>query len=540
MKTVLGSGLGVAILAVAFALILLTASGPAGLKGFPLDDAWIHMVYGRSIAQSGYLAYNEGIPATGSTSPLWAYLLGLIHLFFPKAESAVLAVKVTGILIHGLMAWASFHLLRKWMLPPGISLLGGAFLALSPALATSSISGMEVPLGCALCLLGFGCYFDGRYLSSGIFFGLSGLTRPEYGIIVPVLFANIVAESFREKTSWRDTIRFLTPIAVAGLCFVGWNQIVGGRPFPATFYVKSHLSTFLPLAGRVRAGFDILLAEPPLAGGIIWLGLLGVALPRTARKKPAGLMLLSAVLFVVGQVMAVAPADPEAFYHIRYLLPAVPLFWIVLFAGTWAGILSLHKGGGRESGHPWKRALAYGYAGIFLLVTIATAVTGAIRWRTKFANDCRNINEVQVELGKAIDRTFPLGVTVGTVDAGAVKYFGKRYTIDLVGLNTTDVFQTQPLKLDVLVLMPAWARLSPGSGLKTVAIRETRDYQVTSDTSMGTQIIMVGNSGSTFCPVTFRLLGRTISVFMQGMTTSRVEQLQRELAVGQPRNPRRF
>ena len=40
--------------------LLTLAPRYLALRGFPLDDAWIHAVYGRAIARSGSLAYNPG------------------------------------------------------------------------------------------------------------------------------------------------------------------------------------------------------------------------------------------------------------------------------------------------------------------------------------------------------------------------------------------------------------------------------------------------------------------------------------------------
>ena len=45
--------------------------------GFPLDDAWGHLVYGRALATWQGLAYNPGQPEAGVTSPLWTYLCAL-------------------------------------------------------------------------------------------------------------------------------------------------------------------------------------------------------------------------------------------------------------------------------------------------------------------------------------------------------------------------------------------------------------------------------------------------------------------------------
>ena len=47
-------------------------------RGFPLDDAYIHLVYARNLAAGHGFAFNVGEPSIGTTSPLWTLLLALI------------------------------------------------------------------------------------------------------------------------------------------------------------------------------------------------------------------------------------------------------------------------------------------------------------------------------------------------------------------------------------------------------------------------------------------------------------------------------
>ncbi|MDP6709600.1 MAG: hypothetical protein QF893_24950, partial [Alphaproteobacteria bacterium] len=63
-----------------------------GMLGFPLDDAWIHMVYGRGLAADGTFTYNPGTPSTGATSLLWACVLGGLHLLFGAASVGTIVV----------------------------------------------------------------------------------------------------------------------------------------------------------------------------------------------------------------------------------------------------------------------------------------------------------------------------------------------------------------------------------------------------------------------------------------------------------------
>ena len=89
-------------------LAALHIAAPAYLfgQGFPLDDAWIHAVYARELARSGALAYNPGVPATGETSPLWAIVLAVPHAI-AGASIAVLLTKLVGFAMHAASAVSS-------------------------------------------------------------------------------------------------------------------------------------------------------------------------------------------------------------------------------------------------------------------------------------------------------------------------------------------------------------------------------------------------------------------------------------------------
>ncbi|MBZ0285088.1 MAG: hypothetical protein K8L97_30410 [Anaerolineae bacterium] len=62
------------LIAAVFSVVLYvrTADG-----GFPLDDSWIHQVYGRNLAQTGQWAFVPGVPSAASTSPLYTVLLSI-------------------------------------------------------------------------------------------------------------------------------------------------------------------------------------------------------------------------------------------------------------------------------------------------------------------------------------------------------------------------------------------------------------------------------------------------------------------------------
>jgi len=53
-----------------------------------------------------------------------------------------------------------------------------------------------------------------------------------------------------------------------------------------------------------------------------------------------------------------------------------------------------------------------------------------------YARNCENILHQQVRVGRWIDATLPKDARVGLNDAGAIAYYGRRSTIDFVGLTT--------------------------------------------------------------------------------------------------------
>ncbi len=156
-------------------------------RGLPLDDAWIHAVYGRSLARSGMLAFNPGVPATGATSPLWALILAVPHLVTSRLPALLLGVKLLGLTLHLL---AAFVLLRAftWRGRVGLAELAGCMLvAFHPDLVSASMSGVEVALATVVA--------SGLLLAAGgsgaVLYGLlsfvAPLARPELTLLCFVL-----------------------------------------------------------------------------------------------------------------------------------------------------------------------------------------------------------------------------------------------------------------------------------------------------------------------------------------------------------------
>jgi hypothetical protein len=463
-------------------------SANPGPVGFPLDDAWIHLVYGRGLLENGYLAYNDGVPSTGCTSPLWAGFLALARLPAGDAPGdAVPYVLLLGAALHVAGAVTAAGLAQD---RTGSRLAGGAagaLVGLAPPLAVAALSGMEVALTALLLLLAVGAAAAGHAGRTGILLALAFLARPESAVPGALLFAWVVAASPAGERP-RTAVRFLAAPVAAGLALVAWNLAASGRPLPATFYAKSSASPG-DLPQRLGVAFGRILPDvPPFALGLGWVALTGL-LPFGRRAGATdtvrrALPFLAGLAFLLANLAVLDPADPDAFYHRRYLYPAVPLLLVAVVIGA-------HGLGERLRG----RARPAPVAALLVLGAIGVA-TGAGPASRHLHNDVRNINEVQRALGTRLGQRLAPGTRIAASDAGAVRYFSRLPTIDVIGLNTPEMQEpdaefvaSHPVA--ALVLLPAWFASPDADRLRTVDEATTEDYTVTSDPRMARQIVLV-------------------------------------------------
>lgn len=87
--------------------------------------------------------------------------------------------------------------------------------------------------------------------------------------------------------------------------------------------------------------------------------------------------------------------------------------------------------------------------------------------RSHLASVSRAINLLNVQTGEWIRENTGTDETIGVNDAGAIRYFGKRRTIDLMGLNNSDIaFRRRSpeqifSELDWFAVLPNLLRRSP-------------------------------------------------------------------------------
>jgi len=404
-------------------------------RALPLDDAYIHLVYARSLSERGRLEYNDGVPEAGMTSLLWAILESPFLLLGRQAGfSPLLAIHLQNQLLALALALAVFFWARESYASAGIGILAAGAVLLEPALGFSRFSGMEVLLSAALLVAACFTWQQARYAGAGIFLALALLARPENILLLGLC---LVAEFFRAGPRRRWLLLLLPPV-LAGLLWALLNYSATGRPLPNTFYVKSKLGLDLAETGRLiramvfglpffhwGAGFGLNLLG---AGGLLW------------RRKWRALPL---VVFPWLLVLSVACTRDIvclwAYVFHRYFQPCIPFLLVPWAAGAgWAARETLRLIRSRAERRGFRPAFAA--AGLILVIASLIPWPGRmIHWRKLLAWNCSNIEEIQVRLGHWIAEHTQPSDRIAVYDAGAIRFYGQRRTLDLIGLNNHEI-----------------------------------------------------------------------------------------------------
>lgn len=446
-------------------LFAFLAWSPANRALFPLDDAWIHRVYARSFAWGHGFAYNAAQEA-GCTSPLWAVISAPVQWLEPilGSDAMVWGVKLLGAALGALSVAAVYRLGRRLSGAAWPAAIAASLFACEPVAMFSALSGMEVVLAVCLWLWLVSAIAAERWRWAAVLLGLLPVARPEGILLAGASFAVISVMRRRELRAWLAP-SVLIAAALPTLLWVGFCELATAHPLPNTYYVK--------LAGEVGAhalGLALgALAQHGWAQSIAWSVTGAVALiawcARHRRGAPVlGLLAAGSVAFVVAVVMTRSYL-PLGYYWTRWTDPGA----LGAAAACSLGLaLGLHELARATELAPRVRWAAI--AGVcFVVVAAAPGLAASIAERAdRLGSDGRVIERMNIEPGRWLAEHAPEGAVVGVNDAGALRYFGGRTTIDLMGLNAADVaFHRVPneaieQRVDWVAVYPLLMKLYPG------------------------------------------------------------------------------
>ncbi len=450
---------------VAAFMCLGSADGTA-LSDFPLDDAWIHQVYARSLWFEGRLAYNPGVWESGLSSLAWI----VVSLPVQALSTAwpVVGAKLVSLFFAMLTAVGAARFARQTGALRSIQALAMALVLATPGFAFSAVSGMEPTLTSAALIWGWSALIRPSrrgLLQAGLWFAVAVWARQEAAVAVAVagVVPMISLSRWRERVAGVAMVGGPAVLALAMWWLITWRTT--GYPLPNTFYVKAELG---PLSERASYVWHLV----SLADGFGVLAVSTIAVVAGAwwarkTRQPAVVVLVAAVLAAVVAVAVSRPMiEPVLFYTQRYFTP-----FTILLAPVAA--LSLE--------HFTRMRLAAVAGGALVLIN----VPGLFEARASYQWHCHDIGVLHTGPALRAKALVPEGDSLGVEGAGAARYLSQRHIVDLVGLNDRELAHARddPRRFGCLLVKrkPQWL-LIPGDMVEEMSalfeLEPVEDFRV--------------------------------------------------------------
>ncbi len=426
--------------------------------GFPLDDAWIHQTYARSLAQTGQWSYLPGQPSAGSTAPLWSLLLALGYRLGLNPLTWTYFLGALGLFGASLAGEAfSQRLLSSRSTLPW----AGLFLAAEWHLGWASVSGMETTLYAALILLVFWLLSTGHTYSwawLGLLIGLAVWVRPDaLTLLGPAGLVLLLT-----RPGWRARFTsagfLLFGFLLLFIPYLLFNLHIQGSLWPNTFYAKQAeyaLSRQVPFLTRLWEQLKL-----PLTGaGVLLFPGFAWCLWQSLRRR--WWVVLSAGIWFLGFAALYALRLPVTYQYGRYLMPAMPVYFVLGIVGLRL-IFNAHS----SQRLTWVLKQAW----LFSLVAVWLAFYGLVA--SFYARDVAIVQTEMVAAAHWVADNTPPDALIAAHDIGALGYFGNRRLVDLAGLISPQVipFMRDETALahwldaqgvDYLVTFPGWYAALP-------------------------------------------------------------------------------
>lgn len=412
--------------------------------GFPLDDSWIHQVYGRNLAQTGQWAFVPGVPSAASTSPLYTVLLSIGYRLNIPFKLWTHGLGIVALWVAGMVGAR----MAERALPKNryVGWAAGLALVLAWHLIWAAASGMETMLFSmwTLVLLYLAwreCDADASRNTRqeglrGALFGalaaVATVTRPE-GVVLAGLIG-LTMLIVRPQGTWRGFMVWAGASVVAfGVVIAPYlvlNLQLTGGILPDTAAAKQAENA--PLLEVSYPGRIVNMLFPLIAGGQLLLlpGIIYYALwaGRRVRENKQALLDLLPLVWAVGLIALYAARLPAPYQHGRYVIPALPALIVSGVIGLAAWVKSARGLAGRVV----TRAVA-------ISTGLAFAYFAFVAGPGVYRQDVSIIDEEMVASAHWIADNLPTDELLAIHDIGAVGYFAPRPIIDLAGLVSPEI-----------------------------------------------------------------------------------------------------
>lgn len=220
------------------------------------DDAYITYRYADNFRQGLGLLYNPGDWVLGTTTPLYALLLGILGLVFSDLEPLSHWIGAVSWLTAALLTIPLFRQENR----PYAALIAPLFIATQPAFYTSL--GMETPLLVALMLALAVTWLRGMNKTAVLLAALLILTRHDSALWLLIIGLEVARRRRQNGRPWFKSLPWREGLA-AFLLTLPWFIFAFlryGSPFPNSAAAKIGQNNFMPVEGQ--PSFALALVEP--------------------------------------------------------------------------------------------------------------------------------------------------------------------------------------------------------------------------------------------------------------------------------------
>jgi len=223
------------------------------------------------------------------------------------------------------------------------------------------------------------------------------------------------------KFKWRDGFFFFFPLLALLVAYGMFNYSISGSVFPNTFYAKQMEYASVLQQPFIQRLANILLV--PISGAGIFL-IPGFVISIFLSIKKRNWWLICAILWFFGYGVVYALRLPMTYQHGRYLMPMIPVFFMIGIIGS----KHLMNVIARNTG--WMQRITKPvFLGVFVF-NIIFAINGL----QTIVNDIQTIDQFMVKPALWIRDNTSKDAIIAVHDIGAMGYFGERQIIDLAGL----------------------------------------------------------------------------------------------------------
>lgn len=434
-------------------IILLTLL--AWLNRFIQDDAFISFRYAEHLVNGQGLVWNPGDKVEGYTNFLWTLLMGIP---IALGHDPVPFSYGLGLACFAISLYLSYLLSSAVLGSKALGLLTILLLGTNYTFSAYATGGLETQMQACLFVactwtavnaISSGRWKAGTMLLLSVLLSLALLTRPDSAIIaaviLPVVFFFIHREPMAAGRKTMLTAALIGPLVVVTGIWLLWKWGYYGDILPNTYHAKVSSAAS---AGRGVYYIGLFMVSYLLLPFPV-LAVVSLVKSRWSFSPAAAILLPLVVLWMLYTVLVGGD-----FMEFRFMVPILPFLvmgvvWII--ARTFSNALVrtalavLVLAGSLHHYATFKDPTGVRYRGIEPIKQLSESVVDDVKgWAF---------------IGKMLNETFQSAgdVTIATTAAGAIPYYSKLRTVDMLGLNDRWVARNG----EVVGSVPGHMRMAP-------------------------------------------------------------------------------